>query len=151
MPALLEPVPSARRRSLRRAVLDHALGEHRRHHLSLVHVGTPGGQEEIVPVLSEEPTDHTLRTDVLAAAFARVGRRHGADRDAPAEPAREVMVWLTRTGPLELQDVDAVWLAAALAAAAEAGLDLTLVVVNRHGWWDPRTGTVTTWRRLRQR
>lgn len=143
MPALLEPVPTSWRRTLRRAVLNHARSEHRRHHLPQVHVGTPGSDEQIVPVLDEEPTDHTLRTDVLSAAFARAGRIGGSS-DA-------VLVWLTRTGPLELQDVDAAWLAAALAAAGEAGLDLTMVVANRHGWWDPRTGTSVSWTRLRQR
>ena len=55
----------------------------------------------------------------------------------------EQLVWLTRAGDLELQDVDAAWLAAARAAVLEAGVPLTLVIVNRHGWWDPRSGAGT--------
>lgn len=141
MPELNDPVAGAVRRTLRRAVLDHAGSERRRHHRSLVHVGVPGTGELVVPVHDDEPTDHSLRTDVLAATFARATR---SDADG-------VLVWLTRTGPLELQDVDAAWLSAARAAAAEADLDLTLVVVNRHGWRDPRSGATTTWKRLRQR
>ena len=40
------------------------------------------------------------------------------------------MVWLTRPGELDLQDLDVQWMAAARAASAEAGIGLTLVVVN---------------------
>lgn len=98
-----------------------------------------------MPVHPDESTDHTLRTDVLAATFAR------SVRTARAATDDRVLVWLTRTGPLDLQDVDVAWLAAARAATAEAGLDLTLVIVTRHGWRDPRSGTTTTWKRLRQR
>jgi hypothetical protein len=61
------------------------------------------------------------------------------------------MVWLTRAGPLDLQDVDAAWLAAARIATAEAGVSLTMVVVTRHGWLDPRSGVRREWKRLRQR
>lgn len=149
MPELQEPLATAVRRALRRAVLDHCSFERRRHHRSLVHVGVPGGVELIVPVNDDEPTDHTLRTDVLAATFARAARDPGGGGGSGGSDG--VLVWLTRTGPLDLQDVDAVWLAAARAAAAEAELDLTLVVVNRHGWRDPRSGVATTWKRLRQR
>lgn len=137
MPVLAEPLAPSRRRALRRAVLEHTQRERRRRHLCLVHVGTPGGSQVIVPVHDGE-TDHALRVDVLAAAFARV-------------PGPDVLVWLSRAGPLELQDVDAAWLAAALCAAAEADRDLTMVVVTRLGWWDPRSGVRTTWLRLRQR
>ena len=61
------------------------------------------------------------------------------------------MVWLTRAGDLDLQDVDAAWLSAARAAGAEAGIDLTLVVVTRRGWSDPRSGVSREWKRLRSR
>ena len=46
-----------------------------------------------------EPSDPGLRTDVVAALRVRAGRG-AAGHEAP-------MVWLTRTGGLELQDVDA--------------------------------------------
>ncbi len=39
--------------------------------------------------------------------------------------------------PLEIGGADAAWLTAAWSAAAESGLDLTFVLVNRHGWLDP--------------
>ena len=59
------------------------------------------------------------------------------------------LVWLTRTGGLELQDVDARWLAATRAAYDEASASLAFVVVNRRGWRDPRSGLSRTWVRLR--
>jgi hypothetical protein len=69
-------------------------------------------------------------------------------RTAGTEPR---LVWLTRPGDLALQDLDAAWLAATRAAGAEAGLPLTMVVVTRHGWRDPRSGAGRTWKRLRAR
>ena len=60
-------------------------------------------------------------------------------------------MWLTRAGPLDLQDVDAAWLAAARTAASEAGVALTMVVVTRRGWCDPRSGARREWKRLRDR
>ena len=58
-------------------------------------------------------------------------------------------MWLTRSGGLELQDVDARWLAATRAAYDEARAPLAFVVVNRRGWRDPRSGLSRTWVRLR--
>jgi len=124
-------------RQLRRAVLDHALGERRRVHLALLHVGVPGGAHEVFPVRPDEPTDHALRVDVVAAMRA----------SAPDAP----FVWLTRTGELVDQDVDLAWHAAARQAYAEAGAPLVFVVVNRHGWREPGTGAERRWRRLRRR
>lgn len=141
-PGLVEPVPPALHRLLRRAVLDHALSERRRVHLPLVHVGVPGEGERVFAVRREDGLDHGLRTDVAAALLAVAGRSPG-----PVPP----LVWLTRSGALDLQDVDAQWLAAARAAYAEAQVPLLMVVANRKGWRDPRTGTARTWQRLRHR
>ena len=71
-------------------------------------------------------------------------RRTTTSRRAP-------LVWLTRPGELDLQDVDAAWLAAARTAYAEAAAPLTMVVVTRRGWRDPRSGVRREWKRLRQR
>ena len=136
---LVEPLPTTLSRLLRRAVLEHAVAEHRPHHLPILHVGTPGGAEWVHPVRPDEPTDHALRADVVAALARRCG--HGG---AP-------LVWLTRPGELEVQDVDAAWLAAACQAYGEAGLPLAFVAVNRHGWLDPRSGLTRRWVRLRRR
>ncbi len=105
-----------------------------------MHVGVPGGAEEVFAVVPDEPLDHGLRTDVVAALLQR-------SRRGSVVP----MVWLTRPGPLELQDVDAQWLSAARSAAAEAGVALTLVVVTRRGWVDPRSGARRVWKRPRER
>lgn len=123
---------------LRRAVLDHALSEPRRVFPPRLHVGTPGGSQGVL-ALDPDETDHSLRTDVVAAMLCRA-----ASGSSP-------VVWLTRAGALELQDVDARWLAAAVAATAESGRPLTMVVVNRHGWRDPRSGASRHWKRLRRR
>ena len=136
-----EPVPRALAGVLRRAALDHARAEHRRGYPPLLHVGFPGGAEEVFALVPGDPTDHAIRADVLAAMIQR------ARRVAGAVP----LVWLTRAGPLDLQDVDAAWLAAARTAAAEAGVTLTMVVVTRHGWADPRSGVCRRWKRLRER
>lgn len=141
-PGVPDPVPRDLGRLLRRAVLDHARSERRRVHLPLLHVGVPGGAERVLAVRPEDRLDHALRADAVAAMRAVVSRAGG-----PVEP----LVWLTRTGPLELQDVDAQWLAAARAAYAEAGAPLVMVVAGRKGWWDPRSGARRTWQRLRER
>jgi hypothetical protein len=124
---------------LRRAVRDHAVGERRRHLPVVLHVGEPGGRVARLGLDGLEPTDHGLRTDVVAALRVRAGARP------------DDLVWLTRGGGLELQDVDARWLAAARAAYAEAAEPLVFVVVNRRGWRDPRSGLGQSWSRVRPR
>ena len=136
-----EPVPRTLAAVLRRAALDHARAEHRRGYPPLLHVGFPGGTEEVFALTPGDPTDHAIRVDVVAALLQR------ARRVAGAVP----LVWLTRAGPLDLQDVDAAWLAAARTACAESGVALTMVVVTRHGWVDPRSAVRREWKRLRQR
>jgi hypothetical protein len=125
---------------LRRAVLDHVQSEPRRDFPPLLHLGLPGRGEEVVPADLDASHDQALRADIVATLLHRT-RRTGF---VP-------LVWLTRSGPLEVQDVDAFWLAAARAAAAEAGVELTLVVVTRRGWFDPRSGARREWKRLRAR
>lgn len=139
---------------LRRAVLEHALTERRRSHLPILHVGIPGQPHLLFAITPDEPTDHALRADVVAAMRARQLRpAYRADlpegRAEPREPGGPLLVWLTRSGPLELADVDAAWFAAARHAFAEAGAPLHFAVVNRHGWRDPATGGGRQWRRLR--
>ena len=142
---LAEPLPRPLADALRRAALAQAVGERRRRFPVVVHVGDPGGAEEAFALAAGEPDDHAIRTDVLASMLSRAARRparHG-------QPAP--LVWVTRPGPLELQDGDAAWLTAARSAAAEAGLPLVYVVVTREGWWDPRSGLRRVWRRLREK
>ncbi len=134
---LSEPLPRHTDVLLRRAVLEHAAAERRRVYPPVLHVGVPGERVASLAVGTAEPTDPGLRTDVVAALRVRAGV--GADQ----------LVWLTRSGGLELQDVDARWLAAARAAYDEARAPLAFVVVNRRGWRDPRSGLSRTWVRLR--
>ena len=142
---LAEPLPRPLADALRRAALTQATAEHRRRFPAVVHVGDPGGEEQAFALAAGDPDDHAIRTDVLAAMLRRARRRPGR-HDHPAP-----LVWVTRPGPLELQDGDAAWLAAARAAAGEAGLPLVYVVVTREGWWDPRSGLRRVWRRLRDK
>lgn len=141
MGELRDPAPSPEQVLLRRAVLEHVRSISGRTVPPVLHVGVPGGQVRDFVVRRDEPTDHALRADVVSAM---VGRR-------PAADGRSALpwVWLSRAGDLHLHDLDAQWLAAACTAYAEAGLDLTMVVVNRRGWRDPRSGTTRTWVRLR--
>lgn len=153
-PVLTGPSPDRRLAALlRRAVLEHAVTERRRWHLPILHVGIPGQPHQLFAITPDEPTDHALRADVIAAMRARQLRRaHRAgvpeSRDEPDEGG-PLLVWLTRSGPLELADIDADWFAAARHAFAEVGAPLHFAVVNRHGWRDPATGGGREWRRLR--
>lgn len=134
-------------------MLAHLHAEPRRRFPAVLHVGRPGGPEAVRPAL-DPADDHSLRVEVLEAMLRRV---RALPTDLPADlptdlPAAPALVWLTRPGPLVLQDVDAAWGAATRAAAAELGTDpLALVVVTRVGWWEPATGSGRRWRRLRVR
>lgn len=135
MPLFEEPLPRPAALLLREAVRRHALAEHRRRFAPVLHVGVPGVRE-VCAVAALTGTDHALRTDVMGALLARTG--HGSH-----------LVWLTRAGELEPQDVDLAWLAAGRSAYAEADRDLAWVAVTRHGWWDPRSGLRRQWQRIR--
>jgi hypothetical protein len=135
MPVLRNPLPLADRRLLRAAVLGLATTDHRRRIPPVLHVGIPGGPTSTV---DDDPAwDHGLRTEIVGAVLR-------ARRDPP-------WVWVARSGPLSMQDVDAAWLAPTVAAAAERGVDPAYVVVTRHGWLDPRSGLLQEWKRIRQR
>ena len=134
---LIAPLDRRTRTLLRRAVVDLAGTERQRVHSPVLHLGTPGGPASSMRLADVEPSDAGLRTDLVAALRVRAGRPDDA------------LVWLTRTGDLDLQDIDVSWLSAALAAHAEAEASLTFVVVNRRGWRDPRSGLGRTWVRVR--
>lgn len=138
MPELREPLEPATAAMLRRAVLRLCTGERRRVFGPVLHVGHPDGPVATYAVDPRARLDPAVRTDLVAALLRRL----------PA-PGPAPLVWLTRTGELALHDEDAVWLAAALQAFAESGRSLTLVVVTRRGWWDPRSGVRREWKRLR--
>jgi hypothetical protein len=134
VPVLLASDDAAALRLPRAAVRSHAAGERRRRYAPVLHVGLPGVRE-LTLAAHPSATDHGLRCDVLAAMLAATDGPH--------------LLWLTRPGELTLHDVDAAWLAAGLAAYAEANRDLTWVVVTRRGWWDPRSDVRRTWQRVR--
>lgn len=141
MSELRDPIDREDRIRLRRAVVEHVASLTGRSCPTVVHVGLPGAAVRRFELRRDEPTDHALRVEVVAAML---GRRPGPEpwADAP-------WLWLTRSGELDLHDLDVAWLASARTAYAEAGADLTLVVVNRRGWRDPRSGAQRTWVRLR--
>src|SRR3954464_15699004 len=105
VPLLREPLPVTERRLLRTAVLQLARNDHRRHIRPVLHVGVPGGPTSTVD--DDTSWDHGLRTEIVGAALRAL-------RDPP-------WVWVTRSGPLSLQDVDAAWLGPTGAAAGEGG------------------------------
>jgi len=142
MPGLTEPLGADRAKALRRLVLAFKAAEHRRVFEPVLHLASPGGLRASYDIGRDEVMDPTLRTDVVAALLLRA--RTDTDTDPP-------LVWMTRRGELAWHDVDASWLTAADAAYSEAGLPLTMVVVTRLGWYDPRSGVRRQWRRLRER
>jgi hypothetical protein len=133
---LREPLDPEHQLLLRRAVVQHVRSLTGRTFPAVVQVGIPDGVVRRFTVRRGDQTDHSLRSDIVAAML---GRR----------PAGCPWVWLTRPGELDLHDLDVQWLAAARTAYAEAGVDLTMVVVNRRGWRDPRSGAGRTWVRVR--
>lgn len=140
---ITEPVDAPMRRVLRRAVFDLAINEPRSARFTpAINVGTPGGLSLTWTEIDDQVTDHTLRTDVIAALVSRVRK---VDPSVP-------MVWMTRPGKLDTtSDLDLGWGAATYAAFAEAGLRATYVVVTRHGWLDPFSCVGQTWVRARKR
>ncbi|ANH40044.1 hypothetical protein I601_3638 [Nocardioides dokdonensis FR1436] len=135
---LQEPLPRGLELRLRGLVLAHVSSRPARRHPTVVHVGGDDGDELVFACSPGDPDDQGVRTDVLLALLARAT---GSDP----------WVWITRPGGLATQDDDARWLAAARAAAGELGRPLVLVLVDRHGWRDPRSGVGRAWRRLRPR
>jgi hypothetical protein len=135
VPVLREPLSAADHRALRTAVLLLARSSPRRRVPPALHVGLPGGPT--TTVLDDPAWDHGLRTEIVGAALR-----------ARADPA---WVWVTRSGPLSFQDVDAAWIGPTVAAAAEREIDVAFVVVTRHGWIDPRSGLRREWKRIRSR
>lgn len=133
-----DPVDAEHRLWLRLAVVEHVRALTGRSVPPVLHVGRPGGGVRRFAIPPDERTDHALRADVVAAMLGV--------RFVRAEPP---WVWLGRGGDLALHDLDVAWLAAARTAFAEAGADLTMVVVTRRGWRDPRSGAGQTWVRLR--
>jgi hypothetical protein len=125
---------------LRRAVLDLRVTESRKTFPPVVHVGVPGAAAIAYEPRRNEPLEHGLRADLVAALRRRT-----------CTESVEPLVWLTRTGEFVLEDADAAWLSAARSAYAEAGAPLTMAVVTRRGWWDPVSGRRREWKRLRQR
>lgn len=134
--AVLEgALPLADRRLLRGAVLSLAVADRRRRLPAQLQVGVPGGPA--CGVEDQPSWDHGLRTDIVGAALRALG-----------DPR---WVWVTRSGPLTVQDVDMAWLGPSLCAAEERRVDVAYVVVTRHGWLDPRSGLCRQWKRIRQR
>lgn len=135
MPVLFEPLPHAEARLLRTAVLTVAQSERRRRIAPQLRIGVPGGP--LSSVADQPDWDHGLRSEIVGAML----------RDL-RDPG---WVWVTRSGPLTLQDVDAAWLGPTVTAAAERDVDVAFVVVTRHGWVDPRSGVRREWKRIRSR
>ena len=142
MDGLCEPLARPLLTVLRRAVVDHATAERRRVYPPLLHVGWPGVRGEVFAAEPGDRFDPALRSDVVAALLRSARLR-------PPTAGAVPMLWLTRSGTLEVGDLDRAWLNAGLRASAEAGLGLTFVVVTKHGWRDPRTGSHREWRRVR--
>jgi hypothetical protein len=160
MPILEEPLPRLEAATLRNAVLAFRINQRKRVFPTSVHVGELDGRVASFVLHDGHGTgqratrsrcrsseidtvDGAQRTDIVATLI---------ERYAGVARAREPVLWLTRPGEVgHPHDVDAAWLAAGVQAFAEAALPLTMVVVTRQGWYDPRSGVARRWRRLRRR
>ncbi len=136
--ALRPPIDRHTHRMLRAAVLELVEGEDRRRFPVVVHAGVPGRSVRHV----EDPplADAGARADA-ALALVRGARALGS---AP-------FVWLTRPGRLSTHDDDLRWLGPVSWACSSLGEHTGLVVVTRHGWFDPVSDVRREWRRLRRR
>ena len=112
------------------------------------HVGVPGGDRVVLP---SEPALADIGAS-CAAATSGVGLRADlVDRalDGVADLAR-ARVWVARTGPLALGDVEAAWHAAARHALGRHGSAVdTFVVLGATGWLHVASGEHHAWRRTR--
>lgn len=155
MPILTEPVPAATLTQLRHAVLKFRQLEHRRIYPTRILIGHPDGlhhQFEVPPPpprVGRGPTaaasvmDAAQRVDVVGALL---------DRWLMAEITSAPLLWLIRPGSLDgVHDLDADWLAAGYHAFGECRVELTMVVITRRGWFDPRSRVARRWKRLRAR
>jgi hypothetical protein len=150
---LEDPVPVAVHRALRGAVLD-LKTRHR----------TLSFPPEIQVSRSQTPTGrwigvHEVTGNGLSAhrSLAVAGLEVDVMRALVPQPSevwphnQETWIWLARPGALAWHDLDAVWLAAATLAHEEAGLEFTMAVITKQGWYDPRSGCSRSWKRLRVR
>lgn len=153
VPTLTDPVPATTLARWRRAVLRFRQHEQRRIYPTTILVGDPDGPHErfeLPPPPSRAgrgPTsvatgmDAAARADVVGALL---------DRWLRSDFASAPMVWVIRPGSLDaVHDTDAHWLSAATQAFGECRVDLTMVVITRQGWFDPRSGVARRWKRLR--
>ena len=104
-------------------------------------IGRPRGPvDEQIGLRVGDDLDAALRFEIALALMERF------DKQAPAGTP---WMWLTRTGAPDTHDLDLAWLSGVLAAAAAASRDVEFVVVTRQGWYDPRSGAVQRWARVR--
>ncbi len=141
---LTEPVDRAVAGALRAAALELRDRKRTQRFPPEVSVGGLGRprhlRDAVVELAAADALDHSLRCEMVAALLARA-----------LDDEQQPVAWLARPGPLSWQDLDAAWWPAFATAYAEAAVPLTAVMVSRTGWYDPRSGLVREWRRLRHR
>lgn len=136
---LQAPIDRLTHQVFRTAVLHLRESERRRRFPVTVHAGLPG-RTASHSCLPGQDLDHGLRCDIAAALMARAARR----------PPAGQFVWITRPGSPGVHDVDQDWRSPVAWAAASLGLATSLVVVTRYGWFEPDSGVVREWRRVRR-
>lgn len=144
-----DPLPAAIERGLRAEVL--ALKRRgARGHLPLqLGAGQPGavddGAARFEAGLGRDWDQHT-RTEVAVALGNRLGCGPG---DPPGGEVPAPMLWVSRSGDLELSPNDLSWLSAGRAAWAELGWAPSFALVTRTGWLHQPSDRMRVWRRLR--
>lgn len=123
---------------VRRAMADFVASAGRRRRMpTCLHLGLPGQGEVRIP--EQEWYDAGVRADLACRAL------EGLETPDP-------LAWLSRTGSLDVTDVDAQWLSACRQAYDRHDLPFPgLFLVSRRGWANLATGEQHHWSRVRAR
>jgi hypothetical protein len=132
------PLPRPVEQGLRACVLALKAHSSRGHLEPRLWAGSPGASSAHFDPARGEVLDRHTRVEVAVALGNRALESHP-----------EPLLWLTRSGDLELCPADLAWLSAGDAAWRELGLVPGFVLVTRNGWLHHPSSRSRTWRRLR--
>ena len=136
---LQAPLARSTHAMLREMVLELRDAESGQRYPTVIHAGLPWGPRAAHDCSLTPTTDSGLRTDIAMGLLERTS----------IEGTRPLL-WLTRPGPLSVQDCDLEWRSATQWAAGALAINPAFLVVTRQGWFEPDSGRLQEWRRLRR-
>ncbi len=160
MPIFEDPLSKSQAAQLRRAVLTFRSTQRKRVFPTTVHIGDPDGTNRSF-IHTSHPTSaatgYSYATKLAPPSAMDLAQRADLigvllEDYVRCSPGGVPMMWLTRSGEVGYpHDVDHEWLAAGNTAFAECCLAFSMFVISPQGWYDPRSGVVRRWQRLRRR